>query len=195
MTKPEIYNHILTVTSTLIAEKGFEKTAISDIVKASGISKGGIYWHFKNRDEIILAIVENIFTQQMEFLNVVMSQEGDATQRFDHLIGLIVASLEQVDEQMPSPIEIYAFAMRKPEIMAQMKTYYRRYQTHLADLIKEIVQENGTQVDDAQQAALIFMSTVEGILLMAVVTETADTLSSTLHQAKQIFLNGIKQEN
>jgi len=192
MTELETRNHILTIASVLMAEKGFDKTSMNDIVNASGISKGGIYWHFKSKDEIVMAIVENIFTQQMTFLDSVMSEEGRAIERFDHLINLIAGSLENVSEEIPSPMEIYALAMRKPEIMAHMKNYYGRYQAHFADLIEQGMNEGDFQVDDPQQAAFIFMSTIEGVLLLAIVTETIETLADTLHQAKQYFLNGIQ---
>ena len=185
-------NHILAVTSALIAEQGFEKTSMNDIMRASGISKGGIYWHFKNKEEIVLAIGESVFTQQMALLDLVMATEGKAINRFDQLIDLIIGSLENAEEGIPSPVEIFAFAMRKPQIMGHLQNYYVRYQSHLADLIQQGVKEGDLDVDDAQQAAMIFMSTIEGILLLAILTNTLGTLSNTLHQAKQIFLKGIK---
>jgi len=152
----------------------------------------GIYWHFKNKDEIILAIVESIFTQQMDFLDSAMSAEVTAIKRLDHLIGLIEASLENLTEEIPSPLDIYALAMRQPEIMGHMKNYFLRYQEHLVDLIEQGISEGVLQVANPQQAAFVLMSTVEGILLLAIVTETAETIPDSLRQAKEIFLHGIK---
>ena len=49
---------ILTVSSKLFFEKGFEQTSIQDIVTALGMSKGAIFHHFKSKDAIFDAVLE-----------------------------------------------------------------------------------------------------------------------------------------
>ena len=52
---------ILSAALALFAENGFSNVSINDIVRASGLSKGGVYWHFASKDEIITAIFEQFF--------------------------------------------------------------------------------------------------------------------------------------
>ncbi|MFH0703222.1 MAG: TetR/AcrR family transcriptional regulator [bacterium] len=49
---------ILDAAQILFTEKGFEKTTIDDIVKHIGIGKGTVYLEFKNKNDILLAIIE-----------------------------------------------------------------------------------------------------------------------------------------
>lgn len=44
--------------------KGIEATAMSDIMKATKLSKGSLYVHFKNKEEL----VENVFLHNMKIL-------------------------------------------------------------------------------------------------------------------------------
>lgn len=50
-------------TLSLVIEQGFEGATISKIVKASGISNGGIYSNFKNREAVFTEIYSDIKDQ------------------------------------------------------------------------------------------------------------------------------------
>ena len=45
---------ILTVSTKLFLEKGFDKTSMRDIAEAANVSKGAIYHHFKSKDDLSL---------------------------------------------------------------------------------------------------------------------------------------------
>jgi AcrR family transcriptional regulator len=49
---------LLDAAGTLIAERGYRGTAVNDIVAASGLSKGTFYWHFKTKEDLLLAVLE-----------------------------------------------------------------------------------------------------------------------------------------
>lgn len=51
--------NIIETAVQLFREKGFEKTSMQDIASALGISKGGIYHHFKSKKDIIETVREN----------------------------------------------------------------------------------------------------------------------------------------
>ena len=42
----------------LFSRKGFEETSVQDICLASGYSKGGFYFHFRGKEEMLKAILE-----------------------------------------------------------------------------------------------------------------------------------------
>lgn len=59
----------------LFAQKGFSSTSIHEIAKASGISKGAFYLHFKSKDALLVAILTTYFeTIQKEVLSVTSLQ-------------------------------------------------------------------------------------------------------------------------
>lgn len=51
------------VSLHLFAEKGFEGTSLSGIAKGVGIKKPSIYAHFINKDDIYLAVFEEVFSK------------------------------------------------------------------------------------------------------------------------------------
>mgnify|MGYP003598766921 CR=1 FL=1 len=50
----------------IFCEKGIALTTIDDIAKSAGVAKGTIYLYFKNKEEIIFAIWDKIFTLHIE---------------------------------------------------------------------------------------------------------------------------------
>jgi TetR/AcrR family transcriptional regulator, transcriptional repressor for nem operon len=50
--------HILEKSMQLFSVKGFFNTSIAGIVKATGLTKGGLYGHFRNKEEIWYAVYD-----------------------------------------------------------------------------------------------------------------------------------------
>lgn len=50
-------NEILEAAMNLFFEKGFQKTAVSDIVKKLGIAQGTFYYYFKSKEEVLDEII------------------------------------------------------------------------------------------------------------------------------------------
>ena len=51
---------IIEKATDLFYRHGFVKASIRDIVKAVGITNSTVYIHFKNKDEILYCIIEDI---------------------------------------------------------------------------------------------------------------------------------------
>lgn len=49
---------ILSEATTLFHQKGFGATSVNDIIVATGIKKGSLYFHFSSKEEIGLAVLE-----------------------------------------------------------------------------------------------------------------------------------------
>ncbi|RKX75377.1 MAG: hypothetical protein DRP87_14725 [Spirochaetes bacterium] len=64
--KTDTRSRILAVSERLFAEKGYDSTGIDEIAKKAGIAKSVIYYHFKNKEEILNTMIENFFREAME---------------------------------------------------------------------------------------------------------------------------------
>ncbi|HQP31796.1 MAG TPA: TetR/AcrR family transcriptional regulator, partial [Deltaproteobacteria bacterium] len=59
--KPDVRKaQIIEVTKRLILEKGLAWATVTRITKSLNISKAALYYHFKNRREILLAILKEV---------------------------------------------------------------------------------------------------------------------------------------
>lgn len=51
---------IMDAAVTLFSSKGYEKTSLSDVARAAGVTRGAIYWHFENKGELLIELLQAI---------------------------------------------------------------------------------------------------------------------------------------
>lgn len=57
----ESRTRILDAATAIASERGYEGTSIGLVSKTCGLPASSIYWHFKNKDDLIAAVIERSF--------------------------------------------------------------------------------------------------------------------------------------
>jgi AcrR family transcriptional regulator len=68
--------HILETALTVFLRHGFRKTSMEDIAQAAGISRQGIYLHFKDKDAIFSASIEKSLDDGLQAASGILDDEG-----------------------------------------------------------------------------------------------------------------------
>ena len=71
---------------TLI-DKGIEAVRVESLAKLLGITRGSFYWHFKNRDDLLAAMLQEWETRNTE--SIIESIETLDTNPADKLLSLL----------------------------------------------------------------------------------------------------------
>ena len=61
-------DRILDAAGEIASERGYEGTSISLVSKRSGLPASSIYWHFKDKDDLISAVIERSFNAWVQAL-------------------------------------------------------------------------------------------------------------------------------
>ena len=64
-TRKDILNSALDI----FYEKGYSKTTFDEIAKRINLTKGAVYWHFRNKPDIITALIKEAFQRTNEAIN------------------------------------------------------------------------------------------------------------------------------
>lgn len=84
---------LLAAARRLFATKGFEQTTIRDIAAEADIALGGFYNYFRTKDEVLEALLEAAFTEQLHLLQQRQAQAEDIAERVSiahrHLLAAI----------------------------------------------------------------------------------------------------------
>ena len=86
---------ILEAAEILFAEKGFDAVSMSAIAKLANTSKPNIYHHFKNKNELYLAIIKTAVQRASGLLNELEVAPGTFRQR---LAGFAAGQLDNIFE-------------------------------------------------------------------------------------------------
>jgi AcrR family transcriptional regulator len=134
---------ILDAATEIAAERGYEGTSIGAVSAKCGLPASSIYWHFKDKDDLIAAVIERSFGRWVTAWQI--PTEGTTEERFEGLatqtakallespdfirLGLMLA-LERRPEE---PRARTMFLQVRAEAFRQLTANFRRAMPGLAD--------------------------------------------------------------
>lgn len=62
-------SELLKAAYSVFIEQGYDAATISDIAQRAQMTRGAVYWHFKNKEDIFVAVVEQALNEQQERKN------------------------------------------------------------------------------------------------------------------------------
>jgi AcrR family transcriptional regulator len=198
MARPDVSaerkTQILDTAAVVFAQHGFHQARIDDIVKASGLSKGAIYWYFKSKDDIIFALVQRVFDQEMHALHALLDQPGTVRERLMSYIEHVVPTAHALAESGTVPLfyECYVLAMRQEEVRAAIRGYLDMTCATLVPLIEQGIASGEFRLHDAYTSALAFTAQIEGSMLLWAVGPEAINLNTHFPAFMHMLLDGLK---
>ena len=81
----ESRERILDATIEIASLRGYQGTSIAEVSKRSGLPASSIYWHFRNKDDLIAAVIQRSFNTWMNTVTIVSLRRPGTGPR-EHLI-------------------------------------------------------------------------------------------------------------
>lgn len=127
---------ILSVSSKLFLEKGFDRISVQDIANKANISKGAIYHHFSSKEEIINAVLDSQVKDVEDKLKLWFNEADGFTAR-DKLIYALKKNIEEHEKYSANEIKTFAENSKSAEyIVAYMKICVETGAALLAEVIE-----------------------------------------------------------
>src|SRR5215472_1942580 len=89
---------ILAAAEHLLASKGWAGTTFADICKEAGISNGVLTYHFKDKDEILLAVLENVSRTSTDRFFSLLQEQASWDDKLDLIVRSNLSSTEEERE-------------------------------------------------------------------------------------------------
>jgi TetR/AcrR family acrAB operon transcriptional repressor len=64
----ETRNRILDTAEEVFREQGVTSTSLADIADAAGVTRGAIYWHFRNKGDLFAAMLDRVALPMEEMI-------------------------------------------------------------------------------------------------------------------------------
>jgi AcrR family transcriptional regulator len=192
MTEHESKAHILATAMAVFAEKGFARASINDVVRASGLSKGGVYWHFKSKEALIAAIFDHFFVEQLALLDGMLAGDGTAVTKLTQLAVMTGQSVAAMASQFPTPMEFYALASREAGLQTLLQSHFQNYETKIAALVAQGSANGEFRTVDSHATAKTIIALFEGVLLIWAISPELVDLETQVATAVQLLLQGLQ---
>lgn len=129
---------IMNAAEKLFNEKGFDNTAVSDIVQSIGVAQGTFYYYFKSKDEVFSAIAEDFLNDYMENFTFVVDNEKLST--IDKLETILDKGIELMENN--EGIMFYLHTKENIELHERVERKFIEFVTPLAvKIVKQGIKE------------------------------------------------------
>lgn len=174
------YDKIMENTYELFLKKGFHNVSSSDISNASNISPGTLYYYFKNKDELILAVLDKyVLGTYYEYLNNANKSKGNTLNKLRSfylgILGLdkdFSSKLNHIDDFKKILLLSFEGIQEYREISLNYNKFNKEYTKDINDLIKYGKENGEIRLDiPTDEMTLFIKSNINGIFFLWIVQE------------------------
>ncbi|WP_390586121.1 TetR/AcrR family transcriptional regulator [Paenibacillus illinoisensis] len=159
------------VAAQLFLRQGYSYVSMDEVVRASGVSKSNIYYHFKNKEELLQAVVQYWIAQYESQVYILLSQrERSVEERVNSFIATLSAGIEGRNFEGSCPfITLYMQTPASaPDVKASISRFFRELQPMIEKLFQQGVDSGEFREGmDAGAVSSLFVATLEGSLVLA----------------------------
>jgi TetR/AcrR family acrAB operon transcriptional repressor len=192
----ETKRKILDAAVELFEMRGYTATRIEDIAEKTGMTRGAVYWHFKNKYELFFYILE-LFERRLDLL--LSESKKVASSPIMRLQWLIINMITRSDILVGCR-QIWMIAISEFINKNKLKLFQKRSKKIAGKFInsfKGLVEEGITDGEvrggvDSENAALMIALFITGAVGIHVKKPELTSVEWNVHRIVDLFLTGIK---
>lgn len=178
---------IIEKSSPVFNTKGYAATSMNDILKATGMAKGGIYGNFESKDAIAIAAFEFNYGKVKKALREKVKAQQTAS-------GKLLAILKfyhnyTINKEFAGGCPVQNTAVDADDHIPFLKTKAAEAMQEMLASLEHIIRKGIATGEfrrelNAVTEALLFFSCIEGGIMMSKVTDKPQLLNKLLLQLK-----------
>lgn len=151
------YHLILNAAMEVIAEKGYDKTVISDIVKKAGVAQGTFYLYFSSKKALIPAIADHLLT--VTFGNI--KEKAQDQESFWDVLEVIINETFNITDAYKEILVLCYSGLAIDHSMEKWEAIYSPYYDWLEDILLKAMSNNEVIRDHAKWTAKLLINLIE----------------------------------
>ena len=163
---------IITGLYECLAANGHEQITIKDIAKAAHVSYGSLHYYFKNKKEIIFALVEDFVKQNENFLQDLISPIQSPWERMRTVVSYLIREFV-FDQKITNVfLNLYQMGCHDEDIRHCLMESYARFRKVVQEIVEYGISHEQFAHVDSEEFALLFVSSIEGFYLQVAMDPT-----------------------
>lgn len=164
LSAPERRSSLINAAKTLFADKGFHGVSIDEIVNAVGVSPAILYRHFKSKDELYGAVLQDFACQRESYVDTIVNSEEEFETILRGITRVFIDSIVSQPDLLK--IELYSI-LEGHEVHRQF--FLNRWKT-FTDFIEyslnELQSRGRLSKIDSKASALMYQGMLREVLLL-----------------------------
>jgi len=185
---------IVAQAAGLLNTQGYRSTPVSEIMRVTGLRKGGIYRHFDSRTTLTLEAFDYAVARMRD--RFLRAAEGHATATEALLALLGVFREASRDEVFRGGCPIMNLAIESDDADPHLRSAARKAMTQLVGYFEQVI-ERGVRAGefpkgDARARARVIVATLEGGLLLGNLYKDRSPLVAVGQHLERYVRNGLQ---
>lgn len=193
----ETRNGILDAAEQIFSERGVSRTSLADIATAAGMTRGAIYWHFRDKADLFNAMIARV-TLPMED-QVCGAWNPSVADPLTHIRNRLTAVLERTSSD-PQCRRVFHIVYHKCEYVDEMKEVWKRLGEMRAGCLAHVEQGFRDAIAKGQlpssvnphRAAIGIYAMVDGLINNWVIDPDYAPRAHDAERMIDLYLNGLR---
>ncbi|MEM9450437.1 MAG: TetR/AcrR family transcriptional regulator [Cyanobacteria bacterium P01_E01_bin.6] len=165
----ETRSRIIEKSASLFNMQGYSGASMSDVMKVTGLKKGGIYNHFKSKDDLALTAFDFAAEQaSRRYIDAVKKSRG-ALAKLHAIIATFYTSIDELQISGGCPLMNTAIESddTHPALRDRVQQAMTRWRGLIARVVSQGIKTGEIRASvNPEAVATILISTLEGALMM-----------------------------
>jgi TetR/AcrR family acrAB operon transcriptional repressor len=185
---------LLDAAEHLFQQRGVSRTTLNDIAQAAGLTRGAIYWHFKDKADLFNAMMERVTLPMEESLQRLDESDDPLVKIRSSMTDALLKVIED-----PQARRVFDIAMNKVEYVDEMEAVKERHLSardecvaHLQDGLRVAARQRGVKLPVPHAiAAHGLHAMIDGLIQNWLLSPGAFDLVVTSKRALDTYLAGL----
>jgi TetR/AcrR family transcriptional repressor of bet genes len=174
--------------TAVMAKRGYDGASVADVARAAGLTPGLVHYHFKNKEEILLAALAALLVRHDERLEARLAEAGgepnaEVEAFIDFHLGL---GADADPEALSCWILISGEALRNAKVRARFERGVEGMVERLAQIVAGGVARRAFTCASVPAAASALVATIQGYFVLAATARRTIPKGSAAAATKQM---------
>ena len=190
--KEEKRETLLKAAYMVLLEHGPRKTTLDDIALRAGMAKTSLYYYFKDKDEIILAIIKNDMEHLLDMMTSAVQAAGTSEEKMCALVEARYRFISTAASRATR--EIIDEFRSMMGVYAAEKEHYQKLQKEMIEMIllEGIKKGELKPIEDVELVGLIMISSMWGIDWTFALYDQREYVLDGIKKMVKIFFAGLR---
>ncbi|MBI3889638.1 TetR/AcrR family transcriptional regulator [Candidatus Saccharibacteria bacterium] len=188
MSKTNVKKQLIDAAYKVFVEKGFTDASIRDIAKEAGIRSGLVYYYFKTKDEILIAVQVDTQERYHQFYATQAGRTHDLRTDLHEIRSRIIDNPDWYRWRY----ELYALSLRRVDLQSEVASVLEQGRQSLQKYLAYLLPDD----NNASDLAGILIACFDGLALQALVDDSfkIDEAYTLLAELIEIYVSKHTQE-
>jgi AcrR family transcriptional regulator len=163
---------VLDAATQVFFRRGVARASLEEVARAAGVTRGAVYWHFRDKLDLFAAVEERLrIPQEAQLIALTRSAPRDPLAELERTI---VHALNQIATDQNMRIQMTVVLLRVDYVdemapaLERQAAYQHRFSDGLHRYFRDVVPPPGTGCDwTPAMAALVLHTLIHGTILRA----------------------------